>query len=160
MNTTLYHPMNRLVNELNVRLNNMPRYAAEARRFANVYAPKVHIEFAKPTSVVLTPRVDVLETPSEFTIVLELAGVAKENVSITVQERVLTIKGEKKRADVAEDVKFLAQGRRFGAFERSFELSENVDTERINAEFANGVLTLTIAKTEPKQPITTTIEIK
>jgi HSP20 family protein len=158
MTTNIYHPMNRILNELNHQWNSMPRYASEAVEFANAYRPKVNVEFNR--NVVLTPRVDAIEGATHFTIVAELAGIAKEDVSITVQNRVLTIKGEKKRAELAEDVKFLAKGRRFGKFERSFELPETADTNSINAEFANGLLTLTIGKVEQKQPATITVEIK
>jgi HSP20 family protein len=103
------------------------------------------------------PRVNVAESDTEFTLYVELAGVAKEDVSITVSdERVLSVKGEKKRPDVA-GVEFGRTERRFGAFERQFALPKNVNAEGITATFEHGVLTLTLPKT---QPSTTTVEIK
>ena len=157
MATSIYHPMNRVINELNFRINNMPRYAGEVVQRANAYVPKVNLDF---TNVVLAPRVDAIEDTNSYVIVAELAGVAKEDVTITVKERILTLAGEKKRPEVTEGVQFLAKGRRFGTFERSFELPENAATEGITAEFANGLLTLTVPKVAVKQPETITVEIK
>lgn len=157
MATNIYHPMNRVINELNFRINNMPRYAGEMVQRANNYVPKVNLDFS---NVVLAPRVDAVEEANSYVIVAELAGVAKEDVAITVKDRVLTISGEKKRPETSESVQFLTKGRRFGSFERSFELPENAATEGITAEFANGLLTLTVPKVAVKQPETITVEIK
>jgi HSP20 family protein len=104
--------------------------------------------------------VDAIEDTNAYMLVVELAGVAKEDVKITVKERVLTIAGEKKRPVTPEGVTFLAKGRRFGQFERSFELPETALTDGISAEFANGVLTLTVQKVAVKQPETISVEIK
>lgn len=157
MATNIYHPMNRVINELNFRINNMPRFAGEMVQRANSYVPKVNLDFS---NVVLAPRVDAIEEANAFVIVAELAGVAKEDVKIAVKERVLTISGEKKRAEVGENVQFLVKGRRFGQFERSFELPENASETGITAEFANGLLTLTVPKVVVKQPETINVEIQ
>lgn len=157
MATSIYHPMNRIINELNYRINNMPRYAGEAVQFANSYVPKVNVEFK---NIVLAPRVDAVEDTNAYTLVVELAGVAKEDVSIVVKEGILTISGEKKRGETDENVRFIAKGRRFGKFERSFTLPGNASSEGISAEFANGLLTLTIPKVAEKQPETVIVEIK
>jgi HSP20 family protein len=166
MATSIYHPMNRVINELNFRINNMPRYAGEMVQIANTYVPKMDVVLNNAfnngvlSNVVLAPRVDAIEEANAYVIVAELAGVAKEDVTITVKDRVLTIAGEKKRPAAAEGVQFLSKGRRFGTFERSFELPENAATEGISAEFANGLLTLTVPKVAVKQPETITVEIK
>ncbi|MFY8000251.1 MAG: Hsp20/alpha crystallin family protein [Candidatus Kapaibacteriota bacterium] len=157
MTTNIYRPMTRLINELNYRVNNMPRYADQAFAFANSYVPAVNVEFK---NVILTPRVDAVETDAHYTLLVELAGVAKEDVQITVEDQVLTIKGEKKRPESHNDVRFVSKGRRFGKFERAFKLAENVDAASISAEFANGILTLTLPKIEVKKPEPTTVEIK
>lgn len=162
MATSIYHPVNRIINELNYRINNMPRYAGEVVQMVQSannsfpsYFPKVEFN-----NVILAPRVDAIEESNAYLLVLELAGVAKEDVKITVKERVLTISGEKKRAEAPEGVTFLVKGRRFGQFERSFELPETASTEGISAEFSNGVLTLTVPKVAVKQPETINVEIK
>jgi HSP20 family protein len=162
MATSIYHPVNRIINELNHRINSMPRYAGEmvqmvqsANNSFPSYFPRVEFN-----NVVLAPRVDAIEDTNAYLLVVELAGVAKEDVKITVKERVLTISGEKKRTATPEGVTFLAKGRRFGQFERSFELPETASTDGIAAEFANGVLTLTVPKIAVKQPETISVEIK
>jgi len=157
MTQNLYRPMTRLMNELNYRVNNMPRYADQAFAFANSYVPAVNVEFK---NVILTPRVDAVETDTQYTLLVELAGVTKEDVQVTVEDQVLTIKGEKKRPELHDNVQFVSKGRRFGKFERSFKLAENVDATNISAEFANGILTLTLPKIEVKKPEPTTVEIK
>lgn len=157
MTKNIYSPMTRLVNELNYRVNNMPRYADQAFAFANSYVPAVSVEFK---NVILTPRVDAVENDTTFTLFVELAGVAKEDVQVTVENHVLNIKGEKKRAEDHKDLTFINKGRRFGKFERSFKLAENVDAANIGAEFSNGILTLTLPKIEVTKPEPTTVEIK
>lgn len=157
MTKNIYSPMTRLVNELNYRVNNMPRYADQAFAFANSYVPAVNVEFK---NVILTPRVDAVESDTSYMLLIELAGVAKEDVQVTVENNVLTIKGEKKRPESQSEVTFVSKGRRFGKFERSFKLAENVDTTSIGAEFANGILTLTLPKIEVKKPEPITVEIK
>lgn len=162
MATSIYHPVNRVVNELNHRINSMPRYAGEMLQMVQSannsfpsYFPRVEFN-----NVVLAPRVDAIEDTNAYILAVELAGVAKEDVQITVKESVLTITGEKKRTVTPEGVTFLAKGRRFGKFERSFELPETASTDGISAEFANGVLTLTVPKVAVKQPETISVEIK
>ncbi len=157
MTKNIYSPMTRLVNELNYRVNNMPRYADQAFAFANSYVPAVNVEFK---NIILTPRVDAVENDTNYTLFVELAGVAKEDINVTVENSVLTIKGEKKRSESQNDLKFVSKGRRFGKFERSFKLAENVDTTAIGAEFANGILALTLPKIEVKKPEPITVEIK
>lgn len=166
MATSIYHPMNRVINELNSRINNMPRYAGEVVQIANAYVPKMDVVLNNAFNngvlgnIVLAPRVDAIEDTAAYIIVAELAGVAKEDVTITVKERVLTITGEKKRPVSTENVQFLAKGRRFGKFERSFELPENASVDGIKAEFAHGLLTLTVPKVAAKQPETITVAIQ
>jgi HSP20 family protein len=158
MMNAIYSPMTRLVHELNCRVNNMPRYVDEARAFARSYMPTVNVEFQ---NIILTPRVDALESDEKFTLLVELAGVAKEDVSVSIENGVLSIKGEKKRPEnYNNDVKFLNRGRRFGQFERSFKLGENIDAAGITAEFSNGVLTLTLPKSKTPKAESTTIEIQ
>lgn len=157
MITNMYPPMNRIVNELNRRINTMPNYLGEAAQFAGSYIPKVNVEFK---NIVLAPRVDAVEDSNTYTILVELPGVGKEDVHVVVKDRVMTISGEKKRENIGQNVRFITKGRRFGKFERSFTLPENASSEGIAAECAGGILTLTIPKIAEKQPETVTVEIK
>ncbi|PJE79963.1 Spore protein SP21 [invertebrate metagenome] len=99
-----------------------------------------------------TPTVDILETPDVFTIKAELPGVDKKDVTITVENNVLTLKGEKQQK--IEDKKRHRIECSYGNFIRSFTLPQAVDIQKIKAKYTDGVLCLTLPKDEkvlPKQ---------
>lgn len=101
----------------------------------------------------LSPRVDISEDENHVYIRAELPGVAKEDVKVTLSDdRVLTIRGEKKQERKTESENFLRMERLFGSFCRSFVLPENVAVDKIEAQFENGLLMLTLPKTEPSKP--------
>jgi HSP20 family protein len=90
----------------------------------------------------------------------ELPGMAKDDVKITVSsDNVLTIRGEKKREEKTEEKNFMRVERTYGSFSRSFTLPDNLDTANIAAQFENGVLNVSIPKTEPAKPKETEISI-
>ena len=100
-----------------------------------------------------SPRVDIADDESALTIHAELPGIGKEDVKITVNEdNVLTIRGEKKREEKHEDKNYMRVERSYGSFTRSFALPDTVDSENISASFADGVLTISMAKREPAKP--------
>ena len=104
------------------------------------------------------PALDVNETDDHYAITVELAGARKEDVTVECEEGVLTIRGEKKseREEKKEQQRFVE--RRYGAFSRSFSLPRDADGEHIEATFENGVLTLTIPKSEAAKPRTVSIK--
>jgi HSP20 family protein len=97
-----------------------------------------------------TPRVDIAETETEFHIHAEIPDVKKDDVSVTVDNRVLTIRGERKQEKEEKGKKFHRVERHYGSFARSFTLPDNVDESKINATFKDGVLNITIAKSASK----------
>ena len=96
---------------------------------------------------VQVPAVDITETDKTFRIVAELPGMKKENVEISVAQGLLTIKGEKKGEREEKDKGYYLSERRFGTFQRAFQLPSQADSDRIEASFENGVLTITVPKT-------------
>ncbi len=94
----------------------------------------------------LVPHMDVSETDTELRIAAELPGVAENDVEVTLHEDVLTIRGEKKfeRKDEKENYHFVE--RSYGTFQRSLRLPFRVEPDQVQAEFNNGVLTLTLPK--------------
>ena len=94
------------------------------------------------------PRVDIAETDKEFVIKAEIPEVKKEDVKVTVDNGVLTIRGERKQEKEEKGKKFHRVERRYGSFARSFTLPGNVDTTNIKASFKDGMLNLQIQKTE------------
>lgn len=104
------------------------------------------------------PMVDVAETPDAFIIKAELPGVTAEDVKINMQNNVLTLYGNKNHEEKQEDKNYYRVERSYGAFERSFNFPSVVDSERITAEYKDGVLTITLLKAEEAKP--REIEIK
>ena len=107
-----------------------------------------------------TPRVNVEEAEDRFEITAEVPGMAKDGVNIEVQENMLTIKGEKKVEKEEKDRNFHICERSYGTFQRSFTLPENVKSEEIEAEYANGVLKILIPKAEPVKPKEIKVKVK
>ncbi len=106
------------------------------------------------------PRVDIAETDKEFSIRAEIPDVKKEDVKVTVDNGVLTIKGERKQEKEEKNKKFHRVERFYGSFTRSFTLSDNVDENKIEASFKDGMLNLTIPKTEATKLKTIDVMIK
>ena len=100
-----------------------------------------------------TPAVDVKETEGEITLELELPGLKPEDVEITAENGVLTIRGEKRsERKEGEDSRYHVVERTYGAFMRTFQLPQGVDEEQIDADFENGILSLRVPKAALPQP--------
>ena len=97
------------------------------------------------------PTTDIYETESALTVVLEMPGVDKGNVDISVEAGVLTIEG---RLDFSkyQDMQPIYTEYNIGHYRRSFSLSSKIDQSKIGAEMADGVLTITLAKAEEAKP--------
>jgi HSP20 family protein len=97
------------------------------------------------------PAVDVSENDKAYKITAELPGVTEKDIEVTVAGDVILLKGEKhQEREEKEKNRYLSE-RSFGAFQRSFALPDGVDRDKIGAEFAKGVLTLTLPKTTEAQ---------
>jgi len=107
-----------------------------------------------------TPRVDITETEKEFVIKAELPEVKKEEVNVTVDKGILTIRGERKQEKEEKGEKYHLVERYYGSFSRCFTLPENVDETKIEAFFKEGILTLRIPKTREVTPKLSEIKIK
>lgn len=104
------------------------------------------------------PHVDVIENDAAYLIQVELPGVAKEAVELTLEKQVLTLKGEKALPALDEGVTRHLHERASGPFERTFRFPNAVEAEGVEAAFHNGLLTITVNKTPEAQP--RKIEIK
>jgi HSP20 family protein len=108
----------------------------------------------------LMPSMDVKETDKEITIEAELPGLDEKDVSLTVQNGVLTIEGEKKLEHEEEKENYHVMERRYGTFQRSLRIPDTVNEDKIEAHFEKGVLRIVL----PKRPEVTAeqrkIEIK
>ncbi len=108
-----------------------------------------------------SPSVDVDETDTEFNIKAEMPGVKKEDVHVTYDNGLLTIKGEKKE-EKTEGKKGKNHRKEcfYGSFSRSFTLPDGIKLNEIDANYKKGVLTLTLPKSAEVKPETKEIEIK
>jgi HSP20 family protein len=98
------------------------------------------------------PVVDIAEDEKHYVIKAELPDVKKEDVHVSVENGVLTITGERKAEREEKGKKYHRVERSYGAFARSFTLPESVETEKVSAAYKDGLLTVTVAKSEKAQP--------
>ena len=104
------------------------------------------------------PVVDIEETDEAFVVKAELPGVEKNDVSVNIENGILTIKGEKKTE--TEDKKRHRVECSYGSFIRSFTLPQSIKPEKVEAEYKNGILNLTIPKAEEVKPKQIEIKVK
>ena len=97
-------------------------------------------------SSMLVPRMDVKETDKEIIIEAELAGLEEKDVSLTLQNGILTLQGEKKIEYDEEKENYHMMERSYGSFQRSLRLPDTVDEDKVEARFENGVLRVTLPK--------------
>jgi len=104
------------------------------------------------------PAFDITENEKEYLISAELPGIDIKDVDITLSDGLLTVKGEKKheKEDKGEDYHRIE--RRYGSFNRSFRIPGKVDTDKVDANYKNGILKLTLPKAEESK--TKKIEVK
>ena len=108
--------------------------------------------YTKPTETKWKPSTDITETEDRYMVCAELPGVVKEDVTISVKDNQLTITGEKRQDDTDESKYYRRKENSYGSFERSFSLPPKIVLENINAQFRDGVLTLSIPKPEEAKP--------
>jgi HSP20 family protein len=93
-----------------------------------------------------TPEIDVRTTADNIVLVCDVPGIKREDLDVTLHNRVLTIKGSRKYE--SKNAEQVVLGRSYGTFTRSFTLPEVVDEAKLSADLTDGVLTISI----PKQP--------
>ena len=110
-------------------------------------------DFGFTTGATWVPPVDVFQTGDhELVLKAELPDMTREDIDVTVENFVLTIKGEKKLATDAKEEHFHHIERRYGAFSRSFSLPRTVDASKVAADYKNGVLTVRLPLREEAKP--------
>ena len=95
------------------------------------------------------PPMDIIDTEKELTLIAELPGLEKKDIEISIEEGILTLRGEKleERKENGADKKYYLFERSFGSFNRTFTLPRFIDANRIAAEFDKGVLKIHLPKT-------------
>jgi len=105
-----------------------------------------------------TPAVDIAESDKELTVRAELPGIDPKDLEISVSGNQLVLAGEKKESSEREEKDFYHTETRYGSFRRVVALPDGIDTENVDAQYANGVLTLRLKKTA--QSAAKRIEVK
>jgi len=98
------------------------------------------------------PSVDISETDSAYLIKGEIPGVKKEDVKVTIQDGMLTIQGERRQEKEEKGKKFHRIECSYGSFARSFRVPSDADESSVKAEFKDGMLNVTLAKSEKAKP--------
>lgn len=111
-------------------------------------------------TVDFVPRMDVSESEKEYTLTAELAGLNEKDVDITLQDNVLTVQGEKKGERDEKNGRWSLTERSYGTFSRSIALPAEVEEDKIEASFKDGVLTVRLPKSEVQEPKAKKITIK
>ncbi len=109
---------------------------------------------------VWTPAADIIERDDAYLVKLELPGVKKNEVKITIENNILTVSGEKKQENELKDKEHYRFERMHGAFRRSFTLPSTVKGEKIEAVYEDGILTISLPKAEEAKPKAIEIKVK
>ena len=99
-----------------------------------------------------SPALDIHENDSAYTVVAPLPGINPDQINVRLQNGVLTISGEIESPKVDEHSKVVVQERYYGKFSRSVTLPQSVDSDKVEATYENGVLTLNLPKIPEAQP--------
>jgi len=106
------------------------------------------------------PAIDLYQDENEVVVKASLPGLKEEDVEISVSNGVLTLRGEFKQDEDKKDKTYHIREQRYGSFERSINLPSDILTDKSKAEFENGVLTITLPKSEEVKPKTISIKVK
>ncbi|MGZ5278526.1 MAG: Hsp20/alpha crystallin family protein [Pseudobdellovibrionaceae bacterium] len=128
----------------------MTNWMQEVDDMFRTYSPTAK---AEPNKAWFSPAVDVKETEKEYLFHFDLPGLTDKDIEIKLTGRELYVSGERKTVG-KDDSRSHRNERYFGRFERSFVLPEEVNSDKIDAEFRDGVLTIRIPKIEAVQPKT------
>jgi HSP20 family protein len=98
------------------------------------------------------PPVDVYEDEHNITLKLEVPGIDQKDLDIRIENNTLTVRGERKLEKEEKQENFHRVERRYGSFVRTFQLPNTIDAEKVNANYENGVLKITLAKKAEAKP--------
>ena len=140
--------MTRLTLRTNPRVDITSGFSREAERMFSDFINRGIFRLANEWA----PLVDVTETKDEVIVRAEVPGMTKEDISVTLQENVLTLRGEKKQEKRELDAAFHRLERGYGSFVRSFTLPTLVQADKAKADYKDGVLTITLPKAEEVKP--------
>jgi HSP20 family protein len=107
-----------------------------------------------------TPAVDIAEHDDEYLVKVELPGVNKDEVKLTLENNILTIRGEKNQEKETKKENYHRVERNYGSFQRSFTLPAAVKADKIDASYKDGILTVSLPKAEEAKPKQIEVKVK
>jgi HSP20 family protein len=154
-----WHPIEGLRQEITRLIDDFGQgYWQPLRRSLFASGPLVRRALTWETGI--TPPVDVMESEKTYEIMAEMPGMDEKNIEVKVADDTLIIKGEKQGKREEKGKEYYLRERNFGSFERSFTVPETIDTDKIEASFKSGVLTLILPKKPEAQKPAKKIEVK
>jgi HSP20 family protein len=139
-----------------------PAFGAELDEFPTglrLFHDSVSRLFGEPASRPWSPAVDIFETENELVLKADVPDVDPQNIGIQLENGTLTLKGERRYEENKNNKGFHRIERSYGSFSRAFSLPETVDGEKVQADYKNGVLTITLPKKEVAKPRTINVQI-
>lgn len=115
--------------------------------------------FGEPASRPWTPAVDIYETEDELVVKADIPEIDPKSIGIQLENGTLTLKGERKFEEQRNGRGFHRIERSYGTFVRAFSLPESVDSDKVKADYKNGVLTVMLPKKEVAKPKTINVQI-
>jgi HSP20 family protein len=107
-----------------------------------------------------SPPVDIYETDENIVLQAELPGIERKDITLEVKDDILTLKGDRKFEKEAKQENYHRVERSYGSFQRSFTLPSNIKRDKVEAEFKDGILEVTLLKVEEAKPRQIKVEVK
>ena len=132
------------------KYNPMQEYDTPAmpRTFSSILDEFFNDVVTSDTGRMYVPNMDVSETESHYHVEVALPGIKKDDINIDLQDRRLTISGERKEETENKDTKHHVRETRYGQFERSIMLPNNINQDKVDARFEDGILKVDVEKKE------------
>lgn len=143
-----------------VKFNNGQKTHAVNPFFSDVFDSILNDSFLSDKLATRVPAVNIAETEADFHIELAVPGLKKEDFKISLEKNVLSVAADKKVEHVEEGKKFSKREYSYNSFTRSFTLPESADQTKIEAEYTDGILKLTVAKKEEAKLLSRDISVK
>lgn len=151
--------MNNLIRRRGKELSPMDWFNEIEKEFNSLFRwPVMKTLYSPQSEDTFIPSLEVKEKKDKFIVKAELPGMEKEDVNVSIDGNLLTIRGERKQEKEEKEEGFYRSEIRYGSFQRTIELTNEVDRENVKAAYKNGVLKLTLPKS--KEAKTKQIEVK
>ena len=142
MNTLIRTPRNTVARQRNDDFDNL---------FQGFFRPMQWME--EEARQGLAPRLDVVERENEFVVQAEMPGIARDDIEVTLENGILTISGEcRNEKEESNGGRLIRQERQYGKYVRSLRLGKDVDEKKVKANYKDGILELTLPKSEEVKP--------